>query len=584
MLYYSGSIGNMGEVHHGNTVTDYMEQERQRGITISSAAVTFPWKNHRINLIDTPGHIDFTMGVEQTLEVLDGAVVVLDGSAGVEAQTCTVWRQADRYNIPRLVYVNKMDRPDGNFDTSINSIESKLDSVALATQLPMRDSEGLCGIVDLLTLEKITFDRKSQGKNFVRDKLTETADGSLWELANERRRSLADKLSAMDDELANVIIEEESLDKISGQLLVESVRRCTIGRKAVPVLLGSSYKNIGVQPLMDGVILYLPSPDLNPRRKDYRCFENNFSARAFKIVHDKQRGPITFFRVYTGRLTKGQRMYNVERARSEQGGRLYAAYADDYEEVAEVTEGNIGALTGLKYTVTGDLLTSSASVAGRAEKFINKKGKLASGASLPDPVFFCSIEPPSLAKQTALDTALVELTREDPSLRVTQNEETGQTVLSGMGELHIDIIKERIRTEYKIDVDLGPLQIAYKETVRTGHRDRLVSAHKIGSTNHSVDVTLSILPNHQDKEILQLDRSHDSAANIASIHPRVMSAVKQGVRSALSHGPKLSCPVVDVGVKLHWLEVGRGTSDTMIAATVTRCVRKVSSRNISVPR
>ena len=582
MLYYSGSIRHMGEVHDGNTVTDYMDQERQRGITIVSAAVTFPWKNYRFNLIDTPGHIDFTMGVEQTLSVLDGAIVVLDGSAGVEAQTTTVWQQADRYDIPRLIYVNKMDRKDGNFEASLNSIELKFETVALPTQLPLRNDTELIGLVDLLTLEKIIFEKKSNGRNYTRNKLTEKIDGKLWEQANERRRSLTDKLSGLDDELANIIIEQESLEKISRQILVDSLRRCTIGRKGVPVLLGSSYKNIGVQLLMDSVIFYLPSPDKNTRIKDYRSFGSDFSARAFKIVHDKQRGPITFFRVYTGRLTKGQKLYNVQRKRSEQGGRLYAAYADDYEEVAEISEGNIGALTGLKYTVTGDLITSSASAASRAQTILEKsrsandRGKIFNGdTSVPEPVFFCSIEPPSLSYQAALETALGELEREDPSLRVSQNEETGQTVLAGMGELHIDIIKERIRSEYNIDVDLGPLQIAYKETVNKSVKDTLVSEHKIGTTNHTVNVTLSLINEHRDKEVLKFDRTSDNASNISAIHPKAMVAIKRGVDSALAHGPKLGCPVVGVGVKLHWLEVGRGTSDTMISATVSRCIRKV---------
>lgn len=585
MLFYCGLIRNPGEVHDGNTVTDYMDQERERGITITSAAVTFPWKNYKFNLIDTPGHIDFTMGVEQTLGVLDGAVVVLDGSAGVEAQTCTVWRQADRYAIPRLVYVNKMDRADGNFDFCLNSIETKLDTVGLAVQMPLRENLRLTGLVDLLTMEKMTWEKKDQGKSCTREKLREKDDGLLWEEACERRRALTDKLSSLDDTLANLIIERESLDGVGAQELSESLRRCTIKRKGVPVLLGSSYKNIGVQPLMDGVILFLPSPEENPRAKDYRCFEDNFSARAFKIIHDKQRGPVTFFRVYTGRLTKGQKIYNIERAKSEQGGRLYAACADDYEEINEITAGNIGAFTGLKYTVTGDVVTSTASAAGRAKKLFEKlkaksglkdeKMVLSTGATVPDPVFFCSIEPPSLAYQAALEAALAELEREDPSLRVSQNEETGQTVLAGMGELHIDIIKERIRSEYKIDVDLGPLQIAYKETVRTSVKDTHVSQHNIGSTNHSVTVTLSLIPNHRDSQLLLFDNTKDNASNIASIHQKTMTAVKRGVTGALSSGPKVGCPVVDVGVKLHWLEVGKGTSESMIAAAVSRCIRKV---------
>ncbi|XP_057337890.1 ribosome-releasing factor 2, mitochondrial [Microplitis mediator] len=582
MLYYSGSIKNMGEVHHGNTVTDYMEQERQRGITIVSAAVTFNWKDHRFNLIDTPGHIDFTMGVEQTLGVLDGAVVILDGSAGVEAQTRTVWKQADRYSIPRIVYVNKMDRADANFHMCLESMESKFEITSLPVQLPIKNDSGFVGILDLLTLDKIIFDKNTQGNKILREKLTETEDGFLLDRAREKRRLLVDKLSTIDDELANYIIEQESLDDIPTQVILNSLRKCTIKGKGIPVLLGSSYKNIGVQPLMDAVIFYLPSPDLHMKAKLYSCFEKNLSARAFKIIHDKQRGPITFFRVYSGSLKKNQKFYNVTREKQEQGGRLYAAYADDYEEINEVTEGNIGGLAGCKFTVTGDLLTSGPTMVSRAKSVLEKikniddaeKEKFFAAAKIPDPVFFCSIEPPSLSAQTPLDIALQELEREDPSLRVTLNEETGQTVLGGMGELHIDIIKERIKTEYKIDVDLGPLQIAYKETVVKGIKDTFVSQHKIGTTNHNVNVTMSLIPNYEGKDLL-FDKTKESASNIADIHPKVMSAVRRGVVLALNHGPKLGCPVIDVGVKLHWLEVGRGTSDTMISSAISQCIRKM---------
>lgn len=584
----------MGEVHNGNTVTDYMEQERQRGITISSAAVTFNWKDYKFNLIDTPGHIDFTMGVEQTLSALDGAIVILDGSAGVEAQTTTVWRQADKYNIPRIIFINKMDRPDGDLTMCLKSIESKFDVATLPIHLPIKnENHQLQGIIDIITLEKIFFNKNNSGRTITREKLIENIDGKLYEITMEKRRSLVDKLSSNDDELADKIIEEESMDKISSQLIVDSMRKITLNRKAIPVLLGSSYKNIGVQSLMDAVILYLPEPYHHQKSKAYKCFENNFSARVFKIIHDKQRGPITFFRVFTGKLLKGQKIYNVHRGKAEQGGRLYAAYADDYEEINEINEGNIAALGGLKHTTTGDLLTNNSSSVNRAKKILQDKNMLISNNDLflpikiPDPVFFCSIEPPSMSYQTALDAALQELEREDPSLRVTLNEETGQTVLSGMGELHIDIIKERIRSEYKIDVDLGPLQIAYKETIVNSIKDIFVLHHKIGTINHDVNITMSLIPNYRlddnddndgsggTKEILLLDKSKDSASNLSGVYPRVMSAVKLGVKSALANGPKLGCSVVNVGVKLHWLEVGRGTSDTMVSSAVCQCIRKV---------
>ncbi|XP_076760367.1 mitochondrial ribosome recycling factor 2 isoform X2 [Xylocopa sonorina] len=584
MLYYSGLIKHMGEVHHGNTVTDYMDQERQRGITITSAAVTFQWKNHRINLIDTPGHIDFTMEVEQTLRVLDGAVVILDGSAGVEAQTLTVCRQADKYNIPRIIYVNKMDRADANFDMCLRSIESKLNVEILPTQFPIKEKGILEGIVDIVSLEKLVFDKKDMGMKYIRLKLSENEDSALWEMANEKRRSLADKLSSMDDKLAEAIIEQESLDAVTPQMLLDSIYRSTISRKGVPVLLGSSYKNIGVQPLMDSILLYLPSPDESIYSIYHRCFEQNLSARAFKVVHDKQKGPITFFRIYSGSIKKGANLYNMSRDKKEIVTKLYIAYADEYQEVSKMTHGNIAALTGLKSTMTGDVITSGPTAAKQA------KQKLAahSHSTLEDaetifacdfksvePVFFCSIEAPSLSMQAPLDIALQQLQREDPSLRVSQNEETGQIVLAGMGELHLEIIKERIRTEYKIDVDLGPLQISYREAIKEPIQDTYSCEHRIGNIIHTVTVTMSLIPNYRGKEILLLDKSPEYSSNITAIPIKMMKAVKTGVQSVLSHGPKLSYPVLNMGVKLHYLEYGSNTSSSVVTAAVSQCIRKL---------
>lgn len=588
MLFYSGLIKNMGEVHHGNTVTDYMEQERQRGITITSAAVTFNWKNYRFNLIDTPGHIDFTMEVEQALRVMDGVVVILDGSAGVEAQTLTVCRQADKYEIPKIVYVNKMDRPDADFEKSLKSIELKLNANTLPLQYPIKREDVFEGIIDIISLEKIIFNKKSQGLDFVREKLTQSDDKDLWNMANEKREMLIDKLSNFDDKMAEMIIEEESLDKITDQAICESLRKITLSRKGVPVLLGSSYKNIGVQPLMDSIILYLPFPD--ERGNDYSCFKNNLSARVFKIIHDKQRGPITFFRIYTGSMKKGEKIYNVQKEKVEQTSRLYIACADDYKEINEINNGNIAAVAGLQTTVTGDLITNSASVMKHAQRNMKtykstesagRKGDniFTSVTDIPDPVFFCSIEPPSLSQQVPLEIALKEIEREDPSLRIRQDEETGQTVLAGMGELHIEIIKERIRTEYKIDADLGPLQIAYKEAITEMVKDTFSNEYKIGKTFHSITVTLSLIPNYKQKEILQFDHTQESASNIDDIDSKTMAAIKKGVKLALRNGPKLNSPLVDTGVKLHWLEMRKGTSNTIVSAAVTQCIKQVSTND-----
>lgn len=584
MLYYSGIIKQMGEVHDGNTVTDYMDQERQRGITICSAAVTFSWKDYRFNLIDTPGHIDFTMGVEQTIGVMDGVVVVLDGSAGVEAQTMTVWRQADRYYLPRIAYVNKMDRTDADFDMCLKSMDTKLETVTFPLQMPLKENGRLTGLIDLVTLEKIVYDNKTQGRQIFKTRLEKNEDPEIMEEAVERRRCLIDKLSGLDDELAEAIIEQDSLDNVTAQSLVDSLRRATITRKGVPVLLGSSYKNVGVQNLMDSVILYLPTPNVNQFAKLYRSFNENLSARVFKIIHDKQRGPITFFRIYTGNMLKNQKIYNIQRDTTEVGAKLYAAYADDYEEIDQVEAGNIAALTGLKHTVTGDLLTSSSTVANKVKtQMINDESfdpkdveKVFSiGTNVPDPVFFCTIEPPSLSYVTPLELALQELEKEDPSLRVNYDGESDQIVLGGMGELHIDIIKERIRSEYKIDVNLGELQIAYKETILDTVKDTHVVKHEFGTAKHEVSVTLSLIPDHKDKNQLILDHSKESASNLSNISPKYMSAIKKGLASAFLNGPKLSCPIVDVVAKLHFFQVKPGTPESIVSASVSQCVKKV---------
>ncbi|KAJ9575741.1 hypothetical protein L9F63_007387 [Diploptera punctata] len=589
MLYYAGTISSMGEVHHGNTVTDFMEEERLRGITISSVAVTFQWNKHRFNLVDTPGHIDFTMEVEQTLGVLDGVVIILDGSAGVEAQTLTVWRQAERYNLPCVIYVNKMDRSDADFSLCIESIGSKLGAIPLPIQYPIfnaKHSQSLQGIVDLVTLEKLIWRKESQGLNYDRLKLNIENSEDLFKEATAARINLIEKLADIDDKLAEIIIQEETLEKISPLSIMDSLRRITRLRRGFPVICGSSYKNTGVQTLMDTVINYLPAPnERNQLLSD--CFGSNLCARAFKVIHDDQKGPITFFRIFSGNVSKGQKIYNIPQEKTENSSRLMVAFADETEEVMEVGSGNIAAVSGLKFTVAGDLVTNSASAAGSAyKKFAKLKNRSEDDNNsfelfgvkthIPDPVFFCSIEPPSKAYQAALEQALGELQREDPSLRVTQDSETGQTVLGGMGELHLEIIKNRILHEYKIDVELGELQIAYKETIENKVKDSHEIQHKIGSGIHSVMVTLSVLPNeNKNKDVLILDRSHDSAANIAAIHFKNLNAVKLGIESALAHGPKLSCPVINVQIVLHWLEVGRGTSETIVSSSVTHCVRKL---------
>ncbi|CAG9565747.1 unnamed protein product [Danaus chrysippus] len=608
MLFYSGTIRSMGEVHHGNTVTDYMEQERQRGITITSAAVSFPWRDHQINLIDTPGHIDFTMEVELSLAVLDGAVVVLDGSAGVEAQTLTVWRQASGYKVPRIVYVNKLDRTDADAEACAVSVQEKLHALPLLLHIPVKMDGRLVGLIDLVTLEEIIW-TQGRGKNYTQRKLTETTDGHKWEYAINKHRTLIDTLSSIDDKLAETIIQQESLDNIKTKEIQDAIRRCTLEMKGFPILCGSSYKNIGVQTLIDGVISYLPSP--LEKSGVFNSFGSDLCARAFKVQHDDQRGVLTFLRLYSGEIHKGQKIYNVPREMSEQTGSLSVALADDYQPVDRLAAGNIAVVSGLKvsnlkpvsreprqgeaglHTQGSEdqrgLLVPSARVKLQAMDTEPTNEEVADmilgiGTSIPEPVFLCSIEPPGPGQLGSLEAALEELVREDPSLRVHTDEDTGQMVLAGMGELHLEIIKERIIREYKIDVELGTPQISYREMLDGQARDRQVVDRKIGNARQLVTVELSArtVRGVAADKVLKLDKTSESAANLAHVHPRIMSAVSRGVASALRRGPRLACPLVHTQVTLHWLETGRGTSESVVSAAVSQCLRRVFSAAGSV--
>ncbi|KAL0270250.1 UNVERIFIED_CONTAM: hypothetical protein PYX00_007722 [Menopon gallinae] len=587
MLFFSGTIDNMGEVHHGNTVTDFMEQERQRGITIQSASVTFPWDKHTINLLDTPGHIDFTMEVEQTLNVMDGAVVVLDGTAGVEAQTLTVWRQAERYRIPRLIYINKMDRPDAGFFQSLQTVEAKLNVTPVVLQIPFfTESKVFCGVVDLINMVCYNWKDAPQGVNYQRKKLSQE-DGRIWESACKGRIRLTETLADLDDRLAeNIISEKESIEGMSADSIKTSVRKVTENLIGVPILCGSSYKNIGVQLLMDAIVQYLPSPVSNKSSVIFQCFQNNLCARAFKVRHDPEKGPVTFFRIYSGSLSKGQKIFNMRLWKPETCKRVMIAYADDYEEQECIGTGNIAAVTGLQATRVGDLVTSSSAVLNDAKKLLESKRNVkinedlndvfAVGALIPDPVFFCSIEPPSSIYQKDLDRALAQLAHEDPSLRVNINQETGQTVLAGMGELHLEVVKQRIKQEYKVEVDTGPLQIAYKEKLIKSLRESHSVDRTIGKSTHSVRVSMSVLAQEGTPgELLLLDKSPECIPNISVIFPKHLVAVKHGVESAVLSGPKLFSPVVNIQVMLHMLDVGRGTADSMITSATAQCVKKL---------
>ncbi|XP_068155651.1 ribosome-releasing factor 2, mitochondrial isoform X1 [Drosophila tropicalis] len=589
MLFYAGKTRSLGEVHRGNTVTDYLTQERERGITICSSAVTFPWNGKRINLLDTPGHIDFTMEVEQSLHAVDGVIVVLDATAGVEAQTMTVWSQADKHRLPRLVFVNKMDRPDADFNKCVEDLKSKLETFPVCIQYPAKSKEGQLGIYDVITLEQVNWQQKDLGRSY--SKLILEPSDALRQL-QDMRNELIDQLSGLDDELADVVISTESFDKVSNELINQALRRVICQQKAVPVLLGSAYKNIGIQCLMDAVNDYLPAPE--ERNEIYKCFGNELAGKVFKIVHDKQRGPLTLVRVMRGELKRGMRL-TCSSGQAEVVSKLYEPLADEYREVSVVQSGDVALCAGLKSTVTGDLLTSSQSSLRNAEKRFKQQrysdtlsdeeydeehhldGLFDLAPQIPDAVYFCSIEPPSVSSQTAMEQALRQLQREDPSLRVSYDSITGQTVLGGMGELHMDIIKSRILSEYKIDVDLGPLQIAYKETIEAPSLTTLSVEKEIAGTKQNVSITLELVKNQS--EIFSLDKSPENLQNLNKLRPRIVQVLRKGSISALERGPRVGGQVVDTQIRLHNAIIGRGTADAFIMATAAQCVQKLLSDN-----
>ncbi|XP_044123049.1 ribosome-releasing factor 2, mitochondrial isoform X3 [Neovison vison] len=538
ILYYSGYTRSLGDVDDGDTVTDFMAQERERGITIQSAAVTFDWKGYRVNLIDTPGHVDFTLEVERCLRVLDGAVAVFDASAGVEAQTLTVWRQADKHKIPRICFLNKMDKTGASFKYAVESIREKLKAKPLLLQLPLGEGKAFKGVVDVVSKEKLLWNRPSEdGKDFERKPLLETSDAELLKETTEARNDLIEQVADLDDEFADLVLGEfsENFDLLPTEKLQAAIHRVTLAQTAVPVLCGSALKNKGVQPLLDAITMYLPSPE-----------ERNYEF--------------------------------LERV-----SRLLLPFADQHIEIPSLTAGNIALTVGLKHTATGDTIASSKSSALAAARRAGREGEkqhrqnneaerlLLAGVEIPEPVFFCTIEPPSVARQPDLDYALKCLQREDPSLKVKLDPDSGQTVLCGMGELHIEIIHDRIKREYGLETYLGPLQVAYRETILNAVRATDTLDRTLGDKRHLVTVELEVKP----IETPSVTPIIKYAPSVSEDLPKVsQEAIENGIHSACLQGPLLGSPIQDVAITLHSLIIHPGTSTTMISACVSRCIQK----------
>uniref|UniRef100_U3F9Q1 Ribosome-releasing factor 2, mitochondrial n=1 Tax=Callithrix jacchus TaxID=9483 RepID=U3F9Q1_CALJA len=538
ILYYSGYTRSLGDVDDGDTVTDFMAQERERGITIQSAAVTFDWKGYRVNLIDTPGHVDFTLEVERCLRVLDGAVAVFDASAGVEAQTLTVWRQADKHKIPRICFLNKMDKTGASFKYAVESIREKLKAKPLLLQLPIGEAKTFKGLVDVVTKEKLLWNSNSNdGKDFERKPLLEVSDPELLKETIEARNALIEQVADLDDEFADLVLGEfsENFDLLPAEKLQNAIRRVTLAQTAVPVLCGSALKNKGVQPLLDAVTMYLPSPE----ERNYEFLE---------------------------RIS-----------------RLLLPFADQHIEISSLTAGNIALTVGLKHTATGDTLVSSKSsalaAARRAEREEEKQHRknneaerlLLAGVEIPEPVFFCTIEPPSVAKQPDLEHALKCLQREDPSLKVRLDPDSGQTILCGMGELHIEIIHDRIKREYGLETYLGPLQVAYRETILNSACATDTLDRTLGDQRHLVTVEVEARPIETSSLMPVIEYAESIHEDLLKVS---QEAIENGIHSACLQGPLLGSPVQDVAITLHSLTVHPGTSTTMISACVSRCVQK----------
>jgi elongation factor G len=542
ILYYTGRTYKMGEVHEGAAVMDWMEQEQERGITITSAATTCEWQGHRINILDTPGHVDFTVEVERSLRVLDGAIALFDSVAGVEPQSETVWRQADKYKVPRIAYINKMDRIGADFTRGVQTMIDRLAAHPVPIQLPIGAESEFVGLIDLVENHAIVYNDEL-GKE--QEVIEIPAD--QVQRAAQAREHLLEEVSQYDDELLELLLEEK---EVPVETLKAAIRKATLEIALTPVLCGSSFKNKGVQPLLDAVLDYLPSPlDVPPvegvepakgsengsERTALRTADDNepFAALAFKIMADPYVGKLTYFRVYSGKLEAGSRVLNVSTGRTERIGRILMMHANEREELKEVYAGDIAAAVGIKKVVTGDTLAAPDHPI-KLEMIV-----------FPEPVIKVAIEPKTKADQEKMSTALGRLAEEDPTFQVRTNDETGQTEISGMGELHLEVLVDRMLREYKVDANVGRPQVSYRETVRgTAHKVEGRFVRQTGGAGQYGIVYIDLEPAPGE--------GFDFVNKIkgGSIPTEFIPAVEKGVEEALENGPRAGYPMVDVRVTL----------------------------------
>jgi elongation factor G len=538
ILYYTGRTHKMGEVHEGAATMDWMAQEQERGITITSAATTASWRDFRINIIDTPGHVDFTVEVERSLRVLDGAVAVFDSVAGVQPQSETVWRQADKYGVPRIAFINKMDRTGADFFKAVESMVDRLGAKAVPIQLPIGQEENHRGVVDLVEMKAITYEDDLGTKMS-----TGEIPAELAEQAHEYHHQLIDAVADHDDELTETYLEDE--EKVTPEMLRRALRAATLDGTVTPVLLGSAFKNKGVQPLLDAIVDYLPSPldvpaihGVDPRTQhelSRKATEDDpFAALAFKVMSDPYVGKLTYFRVYSGKVKAGERVVNTTTGRTERISRILQMHANHREEREEIGAGEIAAAVGLKNTTTGDTLA------------VDTAPIVLESMTFPDPVISVAVEPKTKADQDKLSQGLQRLAEEDPTFRVRTDEETGQTLIAGMGELHLEIIVDRLKREFNVDANVGRPQVAYRETA--GQAVQNVQGRFVrqtggrGQYGHAV---INLTPAGQGEGYEFVDKIVGG-----KIPKEYIPAVDLGIQEAMESGIIAGYPVVDVRVEL----------------------------------
>ena len=537
ILYYTGKIHKIGETHEGASQMDWMAQEQERGITITSAATTAQWNNHRVNIIDTPGHVDFTIEVQRSLRVLDGAVTVLDSQSGVEPQTETVWRQATEYGVPRIVFANKMDKIGADFLYSVSTLHERLQANAHPIQLPIGSEDEFRGIIDLIKMKAEIYTN-----DLGTDILEEDIPAEYLEQAEEYREKLVEAVAETDEELTMKYLEGE---EITNEELKAAIRKATINVEFFPVLCGSAFKNKGVQLMLDAVIDYLPSPldipaikgvnpDTDAEEERHASDEEPFAALAFKIMTDPFVGRLTFFRVYSGVLNSGSYVLNTPKGKRERIGRILQMHANSRQEIETVYAGDIAAAVGLKDTTTGDSLT-------------DEKAKIIlESIHVPEPVIQLMVEPKSKADQDKMGIALSKLAEEDPTFRVETNVETGETVISGMGELHLDVLVDRMRREFKVEANVGAPQVSYRETFRASTQARGFFKRQSGGKGQFGDVWIEFTPNEEGKGF------EFENAIVGGVVPReFIPAVEKGLVESMANGVLAGYPIVDVKAKLY---------------------------------